>query len=408
MRKRQGSMRRAAGRLTALAWLGIGALVAASPATAQEADAARAWVGIGLSDACARGPEGWSCARTPVIEGVVVGSPADEAGFVPGDTLLSIAGAALATATGDRALSNLAVGVKVPAVVGRRGQRVSLSVEPAPWPDQRTTVLTRTLPDQPARGALRVVPVPKIVIEGNRLTADVEMHVDSSGIASYSYRFRQPDGSVREFAAPRLALPERSRAPLPTHLDEAVLQTYLLAEIARLRAEGQGDTENMYDAAERLRRQYEAEVAPRLEARYDSALALARVRLDSLRLSLQALSRESVETVPAYASRPAVTVFVGPSGRRVAGAEFEELNPDLADALGTTALGVTSGLLVIRVLDSTPASAAGLRSGDVLIEADGRPIGSVAGLREALYLDEDALEVRWIRKGRRMAGVLGD
>ena len=66
-----------------------------TPVHAQESESsARAWLGIGVEEVCRRtGDETtWSCDRAPVVQSVVVESPADRAGFMPGDTLVSIDG----------------------------------------------------------------------------------------------------------------------------------------------------------------------------------------------------------------------------------------------------------------------------------------------------------------------------
>ena len=66
-----------------------------------------------------------------------------------------------------------------------------------------------------------------------------------------------------------------------------------------------------------------------------------------------------------------------------AGAEFTALNPDLAKALGVK----PEGVLVTNIEPGSPASAAGLRGGDVVLTADSTrlesPIALVRAIREA-------------------------
>lgn len=88
-------------------------------------------------------------------------------------------------------------------------------------------------------------------------------------------------------------------------------------------------------------------------------------------------------------------------GNRIAGAELQPLNPELAAFFD----GVERGLLVLQVLSATPASELGLRPGDVIVEAAGRPVASLAGFRRAL-MEQAAPEVRWVRRGRPMADTL--
>jgi S1-C subfamily serine protease len=58
----------------------------------------------------------------------------------------------------------------------------------------------------------------------------------------------------------------------------------------------------------------------------------------------------------------------------------------LSSALATR-LGRTTGLEVVQLLDGSPASAAGVRAGDVIVSLDGRPISGVGDLQRALVGD---------------------
>jgi S1-C subfamily serine protease len=55
----------------------------------------------------------------------------------------------------------------------------------------------------------------------------------------------------------------------------------------------------------------------------------------------------------------------------------------LPSALATR-LGRTTGLEVVQLLDGSPAAAAGVRAGDVILSLDGRPIAGVGDLQRAL------------------------
>src|SRR5690606_25497537 len=66
--------------------------------------------------------------------------------------------------------------------------------------------------------------------------------------------------------------------------------------------------------------------------------------------------------------------------RGVAGAEFAELNPALAEYFA----GVTEGVLTLRVAPATPAARAQLEPGDVVGPLAGRPVHSARELRAAL------------------------
>jgi predicted metalloprotease with PDZ domain len=85
-----------------------------------------------------------------------------------------------------------------------------------------------------------------------------------------------------------------------------------------------------------------------------------------------------------FGPEDAVTEEVGAVyfiGRRaVAGAEFAELNPQLAAYFGE----VRDGLLVLSVAPGTPAQRTGLQPGDVVTAVDDEPVRSIPELRAAL------------------------
>lgn len=73
------------------------------------------------------------------------------------------------------------------------------------------------------------------------------------------------------------------------------------------------------------------------------------------------------------------------------------LTPSLAQRIGRS-----TGLEVIQLLDGSPAAAAGVRPGDVLLAIDGRPIAGVADLQRTLVgeLVGRRIDVRLERDGR--------
>jgi hypothetical protein len=291
-----------------------------APAGAQESEGTpSAWVGVGVGEVCSRSGDAtaWSCRSEPVVQSVVIGSPADRVGIMPGDTLVSIDGRQLATATGDKALSALEVGRPIVLVLARGPQRMTITVEPAPWPEHREQVLARTLAASPSAPS-SVVSLPRIAIFEDSAAADIEVFVDSAGGRTYAYRFHQPDGSVSEFPAPRIDVPLRLRMTRPGTPDDVIWNAYMIAELARM-ARGLPDSAQAaeyHEMARLMRERYEAEVAPRLRATYDSALSQARVQLDSLRVSVQVLAPEP------NAERLGAIRAYGPRGRcGVRGAE---------------------------------------------------------------------------------------
>ncbi|MFW5641351.1 MAG: Do family serine endopeptidase [Roseicyclus sp.] len=91
------------------------------------------------------------------------------------------------------------------------------------------------------------------------------------------------------------------------------------------------------------------------------------------------------------------------------GVAIQDLTPDLALALG---LEATGGAVVTRVEPGSPAAAAGLEAGDVVVAVNGRPVATAADLRNAVGLERVGAEViLTVRHGdgeRTVRARLGD
>jgi serine protease Do len=112
---------------------------------------------------------------------------------------------------------------------------------------------------------------------------------------------------------------------------------------------------------------------------------------DSLRMRLLKTPRGQIQ----YGIGPRGGVFFndstftvgGPVGimsfglSAIAGAELTRMDPGLAEYFG-----VSSGILVIRVPNGTPADRAGLMPGDVILRANGAAVENVDALRRAVML----------------------
>lgn len=122
------------------------------------------------------------------------------------------------------------------------------------------------------------------------------------------------------------------------------------------------------------------------------------LRMDSLRVGTEA--RRLFRTLDSVVVRdfPETIPFSMELGSRaLAGAEFTQMNAGLGRYFQTE-----KGLLALRVAPGSPAARAGLESGDVVLRADGRDVGTLRELRAAVAGAEDAeakLEV--LRQGRR-------
>ncbi len=93
------------------------------------------------------------------------------------------------------------------------------------------------------------------------------------------------------------------------------------------------------------------------------------------------------------------TFFMPSAGRGRLGVRVEKLNDDLAQALGASG---DQGVLVVQVLEDTPAQKAGIRAGDVIVRVGSDDVDSPEALVKALG-DHDGAQVNLVilRKGTR-------
>jgi C-terminal processing protease CtpA/Prc len=86
----------------------------------------------------------------------------------------------------------------------------------------------------------------------------------------------------------------------------------------------------------------------------------------------------------------------------LAGAEFEQLNPGLAEYFG----GISEGMFVLRVADGTPAADAGLQPGDIIETLNGERVVTIVELRKGVAATSGPLTLNVIRRGRPATVVL--
>lgn len=418
-------------------WAGVDV----QPARAQPGAAPQAggegWLGVGLISfsECLEGPGAPDdeCRHTLVVGGLVHGGPADRAGLLPGDTLLTVDGTSLDDGLEDGALGGLAPGDTVSLVVGRAGGRVRLEAVPGSRPDSLAIVrYLRSGPYAENRSRyLLAIPEPSVLdslASASARNASFDLRTRISVVPADRVKKipLRPDPGARtrlgssEEARERIA---EIRAAARRLQREAIEQTW---DFRREMAEARG-AEGL--AGEEWKRWVAEELQPRLQMIYDSVLVEARHRMDSLRSVYPAIAAEAAESVDGDYSRLAERIAdeldsgrppdaprapeagwpgappspedLGMPGNRIAGAELQPLNPELAEFFG----GAERGLVVLQVLPGTPASRLGLRPGDVIVEAAGRPVAGPDGLRQAL-MERPAVEMRWVRRGRTMADTL--
>jgi serine protease Do len=113
----------------------------------------------------------------------------------------------------------------------------------------------------------------------------------------------------------------------------------------------------------------------------------------------------AAELVPAAPMPPQSMMVNGPGAfaftlggpSALAGAQMVSIDDDLGEVVGTR-----SGVLVVKVVEGTPAAAAGLRAGDVIVTAGGTAVTSAALLQRQFYRagDERVVTLHVVRRGK--------
>ena len=88
------------------------------------------------------------------------------------------------------------------------------------------------------------------------------------------------------------------------------------------------------------------------------------------------------------------------------GVSLQALEGGLADALG---VDENSGVLIGQVMDDSPAEAAGLEPGDIIVEVDGDEVGTPSKLRRVIRRHDpgDEIEVAYLRDDERRVVRVG-
>lgn len=86
------------------------------------------------------------------------------------------------------------------------------------------------------------------------------------------------------------------------------------------------------------------------------------------------------------------------TGRGRLGVRVERLTDDLAESLG---VGGDEGVLVVQVIEDTPAQRAGLRAGDIIVRVEGTTVSDPDELVRALRDESGAVDIVVLRKGVR-------
>ena len=320
----------------------------------QEA-AERGWLGLEVVGACSvderQDAAVWQCTEPLTVNRLIAGGPAAKAGLSVGDTILAIDGVDITSEEGGRRFGALRPGESVALRVRRAGQERSVTVTPGPHR----------------------------VVFGE--WHDVVLH-DPGNWDSVRVQLRSLS---------------REQAKLQKALREAEETLYRLEIVQPTQA------------SEREKR-----LAVQLRAKIDSieqqlALAQSRLRLQADSLAIRTLYVSPKVPDPAVVDelvaeaegeerdeRGRVTI-IAPYQNAVAGARFQPMTEGLSDYFPGSE---GKGLLLVRVVEGTPAYEAGLREGDVVISIGGKPVESVEQLRAQLNKAGEA-ELVFIRKGKK-------
>ena len=344
----------------ALVFASVGAALVVSPLRAQDQ---RGFLGVQLwcSTSCemqeSNGQVIWVFETPPIVTRVQPSSPAQRGGLQPGDTVLAIDGIDLTTDEGGRRMGGLRVGVPVSIRVRRAGGERELRIVPEARPE---------------------------------LYADADLPGGAPALAddwdSLKVQLRSLNREQRDL------------------------------ELALRRADqlwgrnGWVATDSQRQVVLKMRQQMDSiwQELVRSQRRVADSLALRTLTVTPLAMGGDSTLCPLAAPVPSVTPRPpdapqssgaprplAVTVWTSYLNA-VAGARFETLNPDLGSYFGTA-----KGLLVLQVVEGTPADVAGLRPGDVVVEANGREIANVGDLREALA-GMGGKEIQVVRRGRSL------
>lgn len=337
-----------------------GLLAQSSPATPAEA-AVPGWLGLTLQVQAV--PE-----ETPgAVDGVRLfvtdlygGGPADRGGLRPGDVIVRLNGSPAAYSTFRSVVTRLRAGDPLALTVLRSGRMVDLALKASAGPDRADV---RRLGVQVRLDSVRVAFMQRLDSLRTRMRSADSMTVFASAPQVHVQRvdgdsittvvvLRQPDGSV-------VRLP-----------DGWAGGTITLRYWSGMTA----DSEALPPLGGVLQR---ANAPNRPQSRDDP----------------------SVEASASATWRPLTPYLAG--ANRVAGAELAPIAPGMG-----TYFGVDAGLLVVEVVEGTPARSAGLQPGDVIRAAAGQPVASVGAFRGILAQNGPPLTLQVVRRGQPVELVL--
>ena len=295
----------------------------------------RSWLGIDAQPLFKRSQD----QHGVLISGVLENSPADKAGFKPGDLLLSVGGAATDVRFEEQMadlmwrLASLTIGKEVTAVVKRDGKEVSLRVVPI----EREEAF-------PKEQEIRAWGL--TVRDFSKLLAEEMKRPSLDGVLVTSVRPGGPAGSAKPALQPSDVIVEVNHQPVKNTQD--------LIALTRKLTEGRTEPVPAMATFERKAARYLAVVRVGLEELKDPGLEVTKAWLP---VETQVISRE------------------------------------VAKQLGQPAL---KGFYITRVYTGTTAEKAGLKPGDFITAVDGGKLSA----SDAEYEDELSSLIRQYDVGK--------
>lgn len=393
-----GSVLAAAVLLLAPAAQGVGAAVQQFPSTARApaSTAAPGWIGIFYQG----GPDGRpllgpvaGVGSAIAVSDVAEGSPALRAGLRPGDLIVAINGRSVSP-DGFRSL-DIREGDRIRLRILRDGTPVEALVTAGRPPER--IIRTRVAVDarDPRIDSLRtriILEMDSILVRG---TGDTRSVIAFIGPPAEQGGSRGPVAAASPGApAPEHRLPFRTFVFRADDVEAARRDLEVVGgtlagvrgRMDSLRAEG----DILRLQASRIPGEMEAMAWTVTSAR-EQGLAEERARA----LSEASRGPSAAPPPPAVtALRPLTPYILGQ--RVVAGAELTPLNPELAAYFQGE-----EGLLVLQVLDGTPARDAGMMAGDIVTRVGNRRVRTLDEVRGALDADSrGGVQVTLVRRGR--------
>ncbi len=331
---------------------------------ALQAQEQHGWIGINFDDSNCRGKESaegdvkvWWCATPPEVNMVYETGPAYAAGMRAGDLIVGVNGLDITAEEGGWEFANMRVGIPITFWVRRGEAELSLTMVPTS--------------KEEAFGEDVVVWVEP---PGDLDSLRIQMSVLYEGHVKLMYAMQRAEIVLRRTEAELEERPSEER------------QRY----VVRLRTQIDSINDKLLESQARIRL-------------YADSLAVRTMIVPAPDAAMPPPAYS--EVVPAEDER-AGTVYRerGHYSDVVAGARFEELDEE--SPLVADIDGVTGGLLIVTVVEGTPAHAAGLRQGDVVLAVNENLVTSVSEFRrlagESLKHKREA-EVVFVRQGKKQA-----